>query len=234
MTTLPKVSAILPVGYGDRYFMLALDCFLNQTYEGEIEVIVVDNSTDSIQHLLPTDERIKYYRCERMPVGALRNLGTSHSTGDVCISADEDDWSSTDRVAAQVARLLESGKAVTGWHSIYYYDMTNRSTYKYSYEPAGRNHPPYAMGTSHCYMKSFWAKYPYPDSGVEDYGFQLTALHLNQLDSCDAGQLCVARAHADSQCPPQFGHKQFPAVAKSDLPNQFYSDIRNLELTKEQ
>jgi glycosyltransferase involved in cell wall biosynthesis len=224
-----KVSAIMPVGYGDRYFQVALNSFLSQTYEGDLELIVLDNSAEPIEHLLPTDERIKYHRCTRMPVGALRNLGTSYATGEVCISWDEDDWYADTRVEEQVTRLEETGKSVTGWHNVLYYDTSNSGTYKYFYEPTGRNHPPYACGTSQCYLKSWWEGHKFPDTGVEDFGFQLEALHLNLLDSCDAGQLCVARAHGDSKCPPQFGHKQFPAVSKDLLPQEFFNAIRAVE-----
>lgn len=234
MNTLPKVSAILPVGYGDRYFRLALDCFLNQTYEGESEVIVVDNSTESIEHLLPIDKRIKYYRCERMPVGALRNLGTSYATGDVCVSADEDDWSSKDRVAEQVARLVESGKAVTGWHNILYYNTADDECFKYYFNAdRGTNHIPYACGTSHMYLRSWWEQHPYPNVGVEDYYFQQEAMQHDQLDSCDAEHLCVARAHSDSKCPisQYVGHRQFPRVHNDSLPKEFFADMARIRNT---
>ena len=66
----------MPCGYAEKYFRMALNCFLKQDYKGPLELIFLDNSTESVKHLLPHDERIKYHRCDRMPVGALRNLGT--------------------------------------------------------------------------------------------------------------------------------------------------------------
>jgi glycosyltransferase involved in cell wall biosynthesis len=233
---LPSVSLILPVGYGDRYFQLALACAQFQTYEGELEIVIVDNSDTSIVSLIDDedDERIKYHRCERMPVGALRNLGTSYATGEVCISWDEDDWSAMDRVESQVNRLLESGKAVTGWHNIQYHDASTGNCYKYSYA-AGRphSHEPYACGTSQCYRKSWWGQHPFRSTGVEDYRFQLEAAQANQLDSCDAEQLCVARAHEDSKCPlAQYigrGCQQFAQVSRDDLPKGFWADIARIK-----
>lgn len=220
----------MPVGKGDRYFKMALDCFLNQTYEGSLEVVVLDNSDEPIESLLPDDPRIKYYRCERMPVGALRNLGTSYATGEVCVTADEDDWSHPDRVATQVARLVDSGKAVTGWHNILYYNTEDGDCFKYFFN-AQRDtpHAPYACGTSQCYLKSWWEQHPFPNTGVEDFYFQQEAQQADQLDSCDAGHLCVARAHRDSQCPVSryVGHKQFPRVSKSDLPHEFISRVEH-------
>jgi glycosyltransferase involved in cell wall biosynthesis len=227
MTTLPKVSGIMPVGCGDRYFIVAANAFLSQRYEGELELVIVDNSDESIESLLPVDDRIVYHRCARMAVGALRNLGTSLSTGDVCVSIDEDDWSHPDRIATQVQRLIDTGKAVTGFHSIFYYDTHNDSTFKYWYEPAGRNHPPYACGSSQMYTRAWWTKHKFPETGVEDYPFSRNALNHNQLDSIDAAHLFVARAHSDSTCyPKQLGvHRQFPAVPRAALPAEFFTAI---------
>jgi glycosyltransferase involved in cell wall biosynthesis len=226
MSGLPKVSGILPVGYGSKYFRLAADAFLSSTYDGELELIILDNNETPIEDLIPVDPRVKYYHCDRMPVGALRNLGTSYATGDICVTIDEDDWSHPERVEQQVGRLIGTGKDVTGFHSIYYFDTSDRKTYKYWYEP-NRSHPPYACGSSQCYKKSWWQDHPFPSTGIEDYAFQLEALHSNTLDSIDGAELLVARAHNDSKChPTQLGiHRQFPSVPKEALPAEFYSAI---------
>jgi glycosyltransferase involved in cell wall biosynthesis len=226
MSDLPKVSGILPVGYGSEYFRVAADAFLASTYEGDLELIVLDNNESPIEDAIPDDPRVKYYHCDWMPVGALRNLGTSYATGDICVTIDEDDWSHPERVGEQVGRLIGTGKAVTGFHSIYYFDMGNGRTYKYWYEP-NRNHPPYACGSSQCYTKAWWTKHPFPETGIEDYAFQLEALNANELDSTDGAELLVARAHDNSAChPTQLGtHRQFPAVPKEELPAEFYKAI---------
>ena len=127
---LPKVSGILPVGYGDKYFRVAANAFLASTYAGELELVILDNNEVSIEGLIPDDPRVKYFKCNRMPVGALRNLGTQLSTGTICMTVDEDDWSHPERIGEQVARIVETGKTVTGFHSLLYYDTANRNTYK--------------------------------------------------------------------------------------------------------
>ena len=162
-----------------------------------------------------------------MAVGALRNLGTQHATGDICITWDEDDYSAANRVQAQVDRLTGSGKSVTGWHNVLFYDTEDGQCFKYHYAPIRPDHEPYACGTSQCYLKSWWNRHPFPNTGVEDYYFQLEARQLNQLDSCDAEQLCVARAHSDSQCPisSYIGRPQFPKVDSNTLPPDFFSAI---------
>lgn len=171
-TDTPSVSLILCVGYGETYYPMALRCALDQDYKGPLEIVIVDNSKEPIdyEHVLNEGDleleyirdstaemtSFAYMRCERLPVGMLRNMGTECASGEVCITWDEDDWSANNRVTEQVKRLVETGKAVTGWHNIFYYDIADGKTYQYRFEPTGRNHPPYAMGTSQCYLRSWW------------------------------------------------------------------------------
>jgi len=227
VANLPKVSCILPTGYGDKFVATAIECFFNQSYEGDLELVVVDNNDEPIEELAEV-VFVKYVRSKRMSVGALRNLGTQHASGEICITWDEDDWSHPDRVAAQVSRLMASGKAVTGWHNILYWD--GQQAFKYLYEPYGRNHPPYAMGTSQCYWKSWWEQHKFFESGVEDIGFSNAALHAGQLDSTDAGQLCVARIHGSNIVPKQLVGKQWQPMSNDSLPKEFFYAIKSVEI----
>jgi len=209
----------MPVGAGARFFRVALSCFLNQTYTGRLDVLVLDNSTQPIEHLLPQDERVKYLRCERMSIGALRNLGAAHTVGDIIVNGDEDDWSSADRVAVQLERLQAAGKSVTGFHNLLFYDTSDQRCYRYQYG----GHPPYAVGTSQMYTRSWWGQHPFQAiSKGEDFWFQKDAADAGQLDSCDCGQLAVARGHGDSTCPPSFGRSAFPLVPSTSLPREFW------------
>ena len=228
----PSVSVVMPVGCGDRYFRLALGCFLGQDYEGTLEVIILDNSPASIECLLPSDPRVRYFRCERMSIGALRNLGASYATGDIIVNGDEDDWSHPNRIASQVNRLQTSGKAVTGFHNILFFSTDDNQCWKYYFiKPSSSygvqaQHPPYACGTSQCYTRAWWQQHKYQHiSKGEDYWFQAEAAAAGQLDSVDAEQLCIARAHKDSTCPPLFGHAQFPSVPRTYFPNEFFTAV---------
>ena len=224
------VSCVMPACFGEMA-LLAVQCFLTQTYSHR-ELIVLDNNEEgnTIELLLPDDERIKYYRVEKQSVGALRNLGNSLASGEVICNWDCDDWYTPTRIEEQVKRLEETGLPVTGWHNILYYSVDTGNTYKYFIEPSGRNHAPYAMGTSHCYLKTFWEKHKYPTTGIEDFEWQKDAMHRGLLDSTDAGQLCVVRYHGDSVCGGQLKnhlgqHRQFPSVERSLVPQQFFLDL---------
>jgi glycosyltransferase involved in cell wall biosynthesis len=238
----PSVSCIMPCGLGEKYVGQSIQCFLDQTYPGRLELVIVDNNEGEVEFGVkaPADldqERVsvKYVRSKRMSVGALRNLGIKHATGDVICIWDEDDFSSDDRVTVQVKRLQESGKAVTGWHAVNYFDEETGGTFRYHYSP-GRLHEPYAMGASHCFLKSWWEKHPYVEQGVEDKIFSDEAVHAGQLDSCDAGQLYVARIHDDNVIRKNqyLGrHKQWPAVERSTFPQSFFAAMARTAAQKQ-
>lgn len=219
-----KVSCIMPCGYGDKFVGTAILCFMTQVFLGELELVIVDNND---QPMLDADEiaglpeNFVYVRSKRMPVGALRNEAIRHASGEVICIWDEDDWSSPSRVAEQVNRLKASGKAVTGWHNVLYYDVHTGGTYKFHGATQA-----YACGASQCFLKSWWEKHPYVETGVEDQIFSDEAQRAGQLDSCDAGQLYVARLHgtnAGGMKQEYLGHhKQWPKVERDALPAEFF------------
>ena len=217
--SLPKVSVQLPCGYGNEFVETAIDCYVDQKYAGETELILLDNNTTPL--LWAADlPFVSYYRCKRMPLGALRNLANSYAMGDIIIHFDEDDWSHPDRIATQVDRLLTTGKAVTGFHSFLFYSVVDGGTYRYHY--SDRSHEPYGSGATLAYTREWWVKHPFVETGIEDRPFTDAALATGQLDSCDGGQLLVCRVHGHNLVQKQLGHRQFPAVDRSTFPPEFF------------
>ena len=229
------VSAIMPACYG-ALAATAIQCFLNQDYPNR-ELIVLDNNRDdqTIEQLC-IDPRIKYFRVTRRDIGTLRNEGIRQSAGDIICHFDCDDWYSNDRISAQVRYLKESKRSVTGFANILYYQMEPDSTggtYKYYFNireiRAGRFGvvpvSNYATGTSQMYTRAWWEKHPFQSlTRGEDYWFQDEAMKAGELHSVDGGKFVVARAHQGSLSPPMLGHAQFPAVDKSEFPQQFFTD----------
>ena len=104
-----KVSCLMPTFNRRRFIPEAVACFHAQTLT-DIELIVVDNGTDPIQDLLPTDPRIVYLRKQpRHHFCALRNFGLVVAQGKYVAIWDDDDLSHPERLAVQVAKLEETG-----------------------------------------------------------------------------------------------------------------------------
>jgi glycosyltransferase involved in cell wall biosynthesis len=240
---------LLPSANG-KYANTALRCFCAQSYKGRLELVIVDNAEDdallsSVDKLIKADSikaadgvagfsaefadgrRVKYLSLPHRPIGALRNVGNWHAEGDIIVHFDDDDWHHADRVERHVSRLLETGKAVTGFHSALYFNDDTGGLFRYHYSP-GRPHEPYAWGATLAYTRNWWEKHSFPETDSEDRPFTDAALHAKQLDSCESEQLIVCRVHGRNLCAKQnyLGrHKQWPAATRGAFPQDFFAAI---------
>ena len=132
----------------------AIESFQRQTFRHSELMILADGQ--DVSHLVPADDpRIRLIHLDGRPeIGAKRNYGCARAAGDVIAHFDDDDYSAPGRLADQIARLLESGKAVTGFHSMRFTDGLRWWKYE-----GTRN---YALGTSLCYRRSWWREHSFP------------------------------------------------------------------------
>ncbi|TQS75936.1 bifunctional glycosyltransferase family 2 protein/CDP-glycerol:glycerophosphate glycerophosphotransferase [Ornithinibacillus gellani] len=92
-----KISVIMPVHQTERYVKQAVQSIMHQTHE-ILELILIDDHsseacTEIIQSLKREDERITVHDLEKgKTVGAARNLGLKHATGDYIYFIDSDDY----------------------------------------------------------------------------------------------------------------------------------------------
>ena len=102
----PKVTIVMPVMNGGRYFELALRSALSQTYRN-IEIIVVnDGSTDGGETeriALKYGDRIRYFSQENRGVSGALNTAIRHMTGDVFTWLSHDDLYLPHKTEAQVS-----------------------------------------------------------------------------------------------------------------------------------
>jgi glycosyltransferase involved in cell wall biosynthesis len=192
--SLLKVSLVCPTHNRYKYLPIALRCFTQQRYLN-VELIIVDDSTETASWLLPQDDRIRLVRLSgRMPTGTKRNIGAEQAKGDIIANWDDDDWSSPHRIEDQVQRLVTTGKGVTGYNATVVYDETTGKFYRNNGGP-----PYYASGTSQCYLKSWWRQHPYPECSYgEDSVFARAARLADQCAIVDPGRMMVARKHANN------------------------------------
>ena len=110
----PLVSCIMPTYNRRAYVPQALQSFLQQDYPNR-ELIVIDDGTDPIEDLIPTEANIQYVRTpRRLTIGAKRNLACQHARGEIIAHWDDDDWYSPDRLRYQVAPIVAGVADVTG------------------------------------------------------------------------------------------------------------------------
>src|SRR5690606_35063462 len=92
----------------------AVGCFLAQTYPNAELVIVDDGRVDYGPMLASLGGRvpIHYHRLRPEPgrrLGALRNESLDRAAGEYVVQWDDDEWYHPERVARQMAPVLEDG-----------------------------------------------------------------------------------------------------------------------------
>ena len=102
---LSKVSIIIPVYNVELYIAECLQSVMNQTYQGQLECIVVDDcGTDRSMEIVarmiagydgPIEFRVLHHE-KNMGLSCARNTGIDAVTGDYVFFLDSDDWISYD------------------------------------------------------------------------------------------------------------------------------------------
>lgn len=233
-----KVSAIMPTRGRQRLSALAVISFLSQTYDNK-ELLILDDAEDpafeAFQLGRSPSQKIEYVLYEgeqRQTIAAKRNWLCGRATGDIIMHFDSDDWSSPDRMADQVARLQESGKALTGYHSMLFLNAYDDTAWKYH----GHSHL-YAVGTSLAYRRDWWAGHPFPVTRKENGGdvpliigedneMVNAAKQAGQIVTVDADKRMVARIHDGNTCKKDcnvdLNGYSFKPVDMSELPKDFW------------
>lgn len=171
----------------------AIQCFLSQTYEPRELLIIADG--EDVRDLVPVDERIRLiHLAEARSIGEKRNFGCERAHGEIIAHWDEDDYSAPERLADQIKRLIESGKAVTGYHTLRFSDGERWWRYE-----GVRN---YALGTSLVYRLDWWKLHKFRAVHVgEDNAYVEEANRSRQLITADAGELMWASIHPGNTSP---------------------------------
>ena len=118
MNSQPLVSCIMPT-YNRRAFVpQAIEYFLRQDYPNK-ELVIVDDGTDPVKELIPTDDCMRYIRLAyRATIGEKRNRACEQARGDIIAHWDDDDWQAPQRLRYQVEALLRAGAALCGINTV--------------------------------------------------------------------------------------------------------------------
>lgn len=201
----------------------AIASYLSQDWDRkQLELVVLDDGEDEVRDLCEWLPNATYIRlATKQRIGLKRNLACEAAAGEILIHWDDDDWSAASRISDQVARMIESGKAVSGYNSLLFWDGTRG----FRYQGAAN----YSLGTALCFTKAFWRQNPFQDGPriQEDNVFVTAAQSCNQIVSVDGREMMVARIHPRNTSPkPALENpRQWIPVDRARIPAEFFEAI---------
>lgn len=185
----PLVSCIMPTWNRRTFIPAAIQCFLEQIYEN-LELVIVDDGNDKVADLVPADSRIRYIPLDRkLTTGEKRNYCCRVARGEIICHMDDDDWSAPGRISDQVKRLQQTGKPITGYGTLLFWDIVTREAKRY--KPAMKS---YICGTTFCYLRSFWQGHGFRDKQVASDN-QFIFPVMSQVAQSQETRFVVARIH---------------------------------------
>jgi len=163
---LPDVS-ILCITKDRRIFMPLLKyCYMIQSYpEEKLELVIVDDGSDSIEDTLIGVPNVKYVRCDPgLTISQKRNLAVQNAMYDILVTMDDDDVYPNNSVLQRVAMMLMEPTKECGFcTTIPCYDITKFASFM--------NVPPTHLGMSErvseatlIFTKKFWEDRHFEDS----------------------------------------------------------------------
>ena len=113
--------------------------FQQQDYQGDVEWIILDDGTDSIEDLVSSIPQVRYVRMEsRQPIGKKRNMTHAMAKGDILVYMDDDDYYPPTRISHAVESLSKSNALCAGSSVIHvYFDHIHKII---EFGPYGPNH----------------------------------------------------------------------------------------------
>ncbi|MEO6778894.1 MAG: glycosyltransferase, partial [Gemmatimonadaceae bacterium] len=140
----PSVTIIVPAYNEERVIAATLRSLLNQVYDGELEIVVVDDGSPDdtygvVQRDFGTDPRVRAFRKENGGKASALNFGIARSAGEIIVGLDADTQFTPTTVARLVAPLSDpkvgavAGNAkvgnrhnlVTRWQALEYVTSQN-------------------------------------------------------------------------------------------------------------
>lgn len=163
-----KISFITPIYNRPEYLLNVITTFQEQTYLNK-ELIIVDDSDELwpewVIQILP--DNIKYMTCDKLPVGAKRNIACQAATGDLIVHLDSDDTYAHNWGEMCVDIYKQQKTDVIGLRNAYF--TKGEETWLYTC-PLKQQ---YVLGATMCYSKSFWERNKFfPEKCGEDATFQ--------------------------------------------------------------
>jgi glycosyltransferase involved in cell wall biosynthesis len=184
----------MPTANRRRFVPSAIRMFLAQDY-AEKELIILDDGTDQIRDIVPTNtSQISYFREEPKGrfLGGKRNRACELAHGDFILHWDDDDWYAAWRISYQVQALKTGGFDLNGINNPFFVDVCAQEAWEYVQT---RPKSSWLCGATLGYRKSFWEAHRFPDIQIgEDTRFVYSARGA-RVGALQDNRFFVARVH---------------------------------------
>lgn len=186
----PVVACITLTRDRPQYVARALQCIQNQTVA--CISVLIDTGQLSAEGWATYHHYVPQYAGKS--IGWLRNFAIEqHPEATHIAHFDDDDWSCPERIEEQLAHLRISGKDVTGYGNMLFYDANQDRVLKYD-----SHRTDYALGTSLLYRREVWERVKFPDQTPEDTTWQNLVGHQNisSISSLSPSPRMIQTIHA--------------------------------------
>lgn len=225
------ISVLTPTRNRQNLFHLAVECMKHQTFQGEIEWVIVEDGDQDVRPLLvdlPEKMTVKYVRLEGVsPIGKKRNVCVSEASREVCVFWDDDDFYNPEYLA-ETYWLLTSQKVfgVVGSSVLLAYSVASMCFYVKGKH--GNDSPCGVLGFTKRALKQYKMKFRDEDAHAEETyflkDFCVPILHRNPMKSI------VAIQHGQNTWNVTFDDSEktqyeFPDWAKKCIETYFHKTI---------
>ena len=164
---LPYISIVTPTYERKKLIHMAIRNFQDFIYpKHKMEWIILDDSKESIEEILPRDKRIHYIHIpdEHYSIPKKRNMGAEYANNEIIFHMDDDDYYPPESVLARVKILMkykDKGIECVGSSSIGIYNIMNKNSSIASDGDTSLSEA--SMG----YTKDFWRKTPFNEEETQ-------------------------------------------------------------------
>jgi DNA-binding beta-propeller fold protein YncE/predicted flap endonuclease-1-like 5' DNA nuclease len=220
-TQAPLVSCVMPTYNRPLFVPKAVEYFLRQDYPHR-ELIIVDDGTDSIGHLVTDDERIHYIHLEdKLTIGAKMNVGCEVASGAIIARWEDDVWMDYWRLSYQVAALLKHQADICGVDNFLHYDVINQSAWHSTRPPGTR---PWMLGSTLCFTQAYWARNPFLDVNLGDEIHFIRSERTAKIFNLQAVTFLVDIIHGGNTAPKDTSSDRWHAYPVEEIQGLMGSD----------
>ena len=201
---LPNVSIITPTYNRKFLFPIALRNFYFFDYpKDKMEWIICDDGEQDLKPIIPNDDRIKYVKVNvdgKLNVSQKRNLCIQHTTHDIIVHMDDDDYYFPHSLKSRVKTLLKykNKKCVSSKNMGYYHLIDNYSFLKGCYDQ--HNNLIYIPEASMAYYKSFWKERNFDERVASGEFIHFLKDRFDQLITIPYEFNMIAFTHNNNTC----------------------------------